>query len=190
MKHFIKTIALLFMIGSSLQVTAQTQEEMQKWMEYMTPSGMQKMMAGWDGEWTEEVSMWMAPGAPEQKMQTTTVNRMILGGRYQESKHTGNFQGMPFEGLGTLGWDNAAKKFINTWVDNMGTGIMYLEGTWDEASKTINLSGTMTDPMTGKQVKIREEIKIIDDNTQQITQYNEKDGKEFKGMVIVSKRKK
>jgi hypothetical protein len=190
MRHFIKTITACILISCSLQATAQSQEEMQKWMEYMTPAEVQKMMASWDGEWTEEVLMWMAPGAPEQKMEASCTNKMILGGRYQEAKHTGNFQGMPFEGLGTLAWDNAAKKFVNTWIDNFGTGMLYMEGTWDAATKTIHLKGSMTDPMTGKPVAIREEMKVIDDNTQQVVQYTEKDGKEFKSMQITLTRKK
>lgn len=174
----------------SINATAQTREEMKKWMDYMTPSDVQKMMATWDGEWNETITMWMAPGAPEQKMEASCVNKMILGGRYQESKHSGNFNGMPFEGIGTLAWDNGGKYFINTWIDNMGTGVVVMEGTWDDATKTINLKGKMTDPMTGKSATIRETVKIIDENKQEVTQYAEKDGKEFKSMQIVLTKKK
>jgi hypothetical protein len=31
------------------------------------------------------------------------------------------------------------KMFSSSWVDNMGTGIMNMEGTWDEATKSIIL---------------------------------------------------
>ena len=173
-----------------VQVKAQSEEETKKWMEYMTPSAVHKMMASWDGEWTEDINMWMAPDAPAQKMTSSCTNRMILGGRYQESKHIGNFNGMPFEGVGTLAWDNAGKEFINTWVDNFGTGMMVLKGTWDEATKTINLKGEMRDPMTGLQTTVREVLKVIDENTQVMEQYGVKDGKKFKNMEIRMTRKK
>jgi hypothetical protein len=52
----------------------------------------------------------------------TCTNTMILGGRYQQSMIKGNMMGMPFEGMGLLGYDNAQKLFYSTWVDNMGTG--------------------------------------------------------------------
>ena len=29
------------------------------------------------------------------------------------------------------------KKFVGSWVDNMGTGIMFSEGTYDPATKTF-----------------------------------------------------
>lgn len=189
MKHITKTIVAVLLLACSINVKAQSQEEMKKWMEYMTPSEVHKMMGSWDGEWKEEITFWMDPNAPEQKMEASCVNKMILGGRYQQSTHTGDFGGMPFEGIGTLAWDNTKKIFVNTWVDNMGTGIMYLEGTWDAAAKTINLSGSMTDAMSGKSVKVREVVKIIDDKTQEMTQYTEKDGKEFKNMHIKMTRK-
>jgi hypothetical protein len=190
MKKITVTICALMLSACFLQVNAQTDEE-KRWMDYMTPAEVHKMMASWDGEWNEEVSFWMAPNAPAQKMQATCVNAMILGGRYQESKHKGDFSGMPFEGVGTLAYDKVQKMFVNTWIDNMGTGVMVLKGTWDEKTKTINLKGDMTDPMSGKVVQVREVVKIIDENTQVMEQYGfDHDGKEFKTMEIKMTRVK
>ncbi|HMU46594.1 MAG TPA: DUF1579 domain-containing protein [Chitinophagaceae bacterium] len=181
------TILFIFTLNSA---KAQSQEEMQKWMDYMTPSDVHKMMAKWDGEWTEDIEMTMDPAAPMQKMTATCVNKMILGGRYQESKHTGSFNGMPFEGISLVAWDNVRKKFVSTWIDNFGTGVMYMEGDWDNAAQTIILKGKMTDPMTGNEADIKQTMKIVDDNTQIMEQFNYKDGKEFKSMSITFKRKK
>jgi hypothetical protein len=149
------------------------------------------MMAKSDGTWTGEVSMWMAPGQEPSKSTSTCVNRMILGGRYQESKHSGNMMGMPFEGVSTTGYDNAKKVFVNTWIDNMGTGIMTMEGPWDEASKSVILKGKSIDPMTGKEMDLREVFTMIDDNTQLMEMYAVgPDGKEFKTMEIKFTRNK
>ncbi len=184
MKRIIKTFVFFTMLAFSVQATAQTEEEMKKMMENGSPSEMHKMLAHSDGEWKEDITFWMAPGAPEAKMKASCVNKMILGGRYQESKHTGDMMGMPFEGIGTLAYDNARKVFVNTWIDNMSTGMMYLEGIWDAKTNTLNLAGKMTDPMSGKEMKVREEFKIIDEKNQELTQYMEHDGKEFKAMHI------
>lgn len=169
---------------------AQSQEEMKLWMEFMTPSDMHKMVASWDGEWKEEMTVWMDPAAPPQQMEASCVNKMIMGGRYQEARHTGNFGGMPFEGHALLAWDNALKKFQSTWIDNMGTGLTFMDGQWDAATRTIGFKGIMTDPMTGKPSTIRQDLRIVDENTQELTQYSQKDGKEFKSMFIRLTRKK
>lgn len=183
-------MGLLFPGFFCMQTHAQTQEEMQKWMDYMTPSDIHKMIASWDGTWNEDVTMWMGPGAPPMQMKTTSENKMLLDGRYQEAKHEGNFNGMPFQGMSVLGFDNARKIFFYSWIDNFGTGMIYMEGTWDPAKKTINLKGKMTDPMSGKLIDLREVITIVDDDTQLMEQYTLQDGKEFKSMELTSKRKK
>ena len=162
---------------------------MKAWMEYMTPSDVHKMIAKSNGTWTEEVTMWMAPDAPPQKNTSTAVNKMILGGRYQESRHTGTFDGMPFEGISTLAYDKARKIFQSSWIDNMGTGIMYLEGPYDSTTRTITLTGKGVDPMTGANMDIRENYIMMDDNNHKLEMFCNKGGKEFKAMEIVLKRK-
>ncbi len=97
---------------------------------------------------------------------------------------------MPFEGISTLGYDNAKKVFMNTWVDNMGTGIMQMQGTWDAATKTINLAGTSVDPTTGKDMNVRETFTVVDNNTQMMNMYMTQNGKEYKSMEIKFTRNK
>jgi len=163
---------------------------MKNWQGYMTPGDMHKMMASWDGTWDGEVTMWN-PGQPEQKSTTKAVNKTIMGGRYQVSNHNGNMMGMPFEGMSTLAYDNAKKVFISTWIDNMGTGMMKMEGPWDAATKTITLAGKGMDPATLMERDYRETFAIIDDNTQLMTMYGPgPDGKEAKMMEIKFTRKK
>lgn len=172
-------LAAFFTIGK-----AQTPEEMQKWMEFMTPSDIHKMLAKSDGKWNEEMQFWMDPNAPAQTMTASCVNKMILGGRYQESVHTGDFGGMPFEGRSVTGYDNVRKIIVSTWFDNMGTGLTYMEGTWNPANQSIDMKGKMTDPMTGMASDIREVLKFVDDDTQIMQQFGMKDGKEYKTMEI------
>lgn len=126
----------------------------------------------------------MSPGAPPTQAESECTNKMILGDRYQESVHTGMMMGMPFEGRSVVGYDNAKKMFQSTWVDNMGSGIMFLEGKYNEQTKTINLKGTEVDAMTGKTESVRETMKFIDDKTQMMEMYMTKDGKEYKNMEI------
>ena len=163
---------------------------MKNWQEYMTPGEPHKLLASWDGTWTGDITMWMAPGAPPQVSKATAVNSMMYGGRYQMSKHTSSMMGMPFEGQSIIAYDNIKKKFVSTWVDNMGTGIIMLEGPWDEASKTLTLSGKSLDPMTQKEMTMKETMKMVDQNTQFIEMFGPgPDGKDFKMMEIKMTRK-
>jgi hypothetical protein len=192
MKHIMLTFCAVTITALCCQLQAQPSEaEMKAWMEYMTPGDVHKMLAKSDGEWNEDISMWMAPGAPVQKSTAICMNKMILGGRYQSSTHTGSFSGMPFEGISTVAYDNAKKSFITTWVDNMGTGIMVLEGKWEDKTKTLNLNGKQTDPTTGKELMVRETFQIIDDDKQKMEMFmTPAGGKEYKSMEIVLTRKK
>jgi hypothetical protein len=165
---------------------------MKNWQAYATPSDMHKMIAKWDGTWNMEMSSWMSPDAPPVKSTGKSVNKMVLNGLYQESIYTGTMMGMPFEGHGTLGYDNAKKMFISTWVDNMGSGIMKMEGAWDEATKSMTLKGVGIDPSSGKECNMREVFKLVDDNTQTMEMYgpSPKDGKESKMMEVKFTRTK
>lgn len=159
---------------------------MKNWQAYMTPGDMHKMMASWNGTWNTDISSWMDEKTPPMKSTGKSINTMVLNGLYQQSTHTSIMMGMPFEGHGTLGYDNAKKLFVSSWVDNLGSGIIKLEGPWDAASKTITLKGTCIDPSSGKECEMKEVFKVIDDNTQQMEMYgpSSKDGKEMKMMEM------
>lgn len=164
---------------------------MKAWGEYMTPGDVHKMLADDNGTWNVEMLMWM-PGSPEpSKYTSTATSKMILGGRYQETRYTGMMDGQPFEGISTVGYNNASKMIESTWVDNMGTGVMMVSGTWDDASKTMKLAGEMPDPMNnGKMKKFREEFSIVDANTRKMLMFDQgPDGKEYKSMELTMTRK-
>lgn len=189
MKKFI-TVFCLFTIVCVCKLTAQTEAEMKAWQAYMAPGEVHKMMAAGVGEWNEEITMWMDPAAPPTKTMATAKNEMIMGGRYQVSKVTGNMMGMPFEGMSLVGYDNAKKVFTSTWVDNFGTGTITMEGTWDDKTKSTVFMGKGIDPMTGKDVMMKQVVKIIDNDTQQIEMFDNKTGKDVKTMEIKMTRKK
>ncbi len=167
------------------------EEEMMKvWTAYATPGEMHNMLAKDNGVWNEELTMWMKPGGEPTRNTATCTNSMIMGGRYQYSTHTGTFNGQPFEGISTVGYDNAKKKYVSTWIDNMGTGITMMEGTWDPATKTVHFKGESVDPASGKEIDMREEFIMVDNNTQVLKMYmTPAGGKEYQSMEIKFTRK-
>ncbi len=160
------------------------------WEAYMTPSKAHEMLAKDTGTWDADMTFY-SPDSPEpMKYKATATYKMILGGKYQEGNYSGNMMGMPFEGKGLVAFDNATQEYVSTWIDNMGTGMLISKGKYDEASKTLTFLGTMVDPVTKKEKQIKEIITYIDENTQKMEMFDVDNGKEFKSMEILSKRKK
>lgn len=179
-----KRTLLLLITTLSFSFTYAQDAAEKAWMDYMTPGSMHKMMAMGNGKWKTDMSFWMGPGAPASTASGSCTNSMILGGRYQESRFDGSFGGMPFEGISVTAYDNAKKIFQNTWIDNMGTGIMVMEGKWDDATRSINFTGKTVNPATGKDMLVRQVMKWIDDNTEVMEMYNMVDGTEYKSLEI------
>jgi hypothetical protein len=159
---------------------------MRKMMEAGTPGQQHKLLAKADGKWTAETTMWMSPGARPIKSKSIAINKMILGGRYQKTTFKGNFMGMPYEGTSTTGYDNIKKVFFTSWMDNMSTMLMNMDGTWDDATRTINFRGKMICPGNGKECEMRERYQMVDDNHHVMEMYGPdmQTGKEYKNMEI------
>lgn len=162
------------------------------WTDYATPGEMHKMLAKSDGDWSGQTTMWAESGGEQIISKSEATNKMMFNGRYQMSTHKGDMMGMAFEGISILAYDNAKKKFVSSWIDNMGTGIMTMEGDWNASTKSIEFKGKMTDPtQTEKECNVREVFTFIDDNTEKMEMFgpDPRTGEEFKTMEIIYKRK-
>ncbi|NML19943.1 DUF1579 domain-containing protein [Pseudoflavitalea sp. G-6-1-2] len=163
---------------------------MKAWEAAKTPGDNHKLLANLNGTWENEMTMWESPDKPPTTSKATSVDKMILGGRYQQATFTGTFMGQPFEGISIFGYDNTKKKFVNTWIDNGGTGIMYLEGDYDPATKSFTMTGTMKEPMSGQDCHHRQVFTITDDKHTTMEMYATMPGqKEMKMFEIKSTKK-
>ncbi len=130
-------------------------EEMMKKMETLaTPGPEHRALASMAGQWDTEARTWMAgPDAPPMVSKGACTSKMILGGRFLQDELSGEMAGKKFNGRGLFGYDKFNQKFVNVWIDDMGTGIFTSEGTADSSGKVITLMGRMDDPMTGEKQK-------------------------------------
>jgi hypothetical protein len=159
-------------------------------MKAITPGEQQKKLARLAGDWTFTNKAWMAPGQPPMESSGTMHGEALLGGRYVEHTWKGALMGMNFEGRGTDAYDNVGKMYVSSWVDNMGTGIMHMTGTCDEAVKVCTYTGDVWDPATSKKTTMKQVITWMDDNNFKNEMYGpDPSGKEMKWMEIVAKRK-
>jgi hypothetical protein len=189
MKKILTITSIVFLSVLTTKLLAQSQDEMQKMMDYMTPGEMHKWLAKGEGTWNEQLTMWMDPNAAPMEMAASCETKMILNGLYQQSISTGSFNGMPFEGHNLVGYDNIKKVFQSTWIDNMGSGVTFFEGPYDAATNTITFSGKMMEPSDGKESMVKETMQFVDDNTMLMTMYKIIDGKDLKTMEIKFTRK-
>jgi hypothetical protein len=175
------------------KMTPEEQAMMKRWMEYMTPGpAHQRMIKAFSGKWNAECTMW-EPGKPPQTSQGSMTNMPMLGDRYIHHMFKGSMMGMPFEGAGTMGYDNAQKKYVGTWMDSMGTSTMVMTGDYNEAKKQYTMTGEMPDcskegmPMA----KYKEVITVTDDDHHAMEMWGPgPDGKEMKMMEIKYTRAK
>jgi Protein of unknown function (DUF1579) len=168
-------------------------------MEAGKPGENHKLLAGFVGTWKYHTKYWMNPDpkAPPMESDGKAVVKSIMGGRYIESNHTGKMQmqgpeghkmDMEFKGMEIDGFDNSLKKFVGSWIDNMGTGIMHSEGTYDPATSTLTYHSEYS-PMPGTITKVRQTIKIVDKDHHAFEFFEDHDGKEMKTMEITYIRK-
>lgn len=140
----------------------------------------------------------MDPSAPPQESKGTAVRKAIMDGRFYTGDFTGKMEmpgadGKPtemmFHGQSVEGYDNVKQKFVSTWLDNMGTGIMMAEGTYDPATKTFTYNAEI-EMMPGMKTKVREVIKVTDKDHHVFEWYEDRGGKETKTMEIHYTRQK
>ncbi len=184
-------IGLLF---STISIFAQEkQHEMsaadKAWMEYMTPGKMHEHFKSQVGSWTYISTFWMEPNSKTPMVtEGTSEITTIFGGRYLKMTYKGEMMGMPFKGFGLTGYDNAKKVYESIWIDNMGTGIMFMSGNYKDGK--MILIGTSVDPLTKKDVTVKEVNTDIDQNHFKFEMFMVTDEGEVKTMQIDYTRSK
>jgi hypothetical protein len=208
---YLKYVALAVAVAVSLPALGQDKDKEKKdekqpsdadmmamMMELAKPGENHKLLAKAVGSWTYTLKMWMDPSAPPSESSGTCVTKEVLGGRYFITDYAGKFQfpgpdgkmmDMEFKGIGTDGYDNVKKKFVSSWIDNMGTMIIHSEGTYDGPAKSLTYNYEC-EMMPGMKTKNRQVIKIIDNDNRTVEFWEDRGGKEVKTMEIVAKRKK
>lgn len=173
-------------------------EMMAKMMELAQPGENHKLMGELAGNWNYKIKFWMAPDAPPSEASGTAVRKPMFGGRYYQMDvkgtmdmpgEDGKMKKMQFQGMSIEAYDNVKQKFVGSWVDNMGTGIMMSEGTYDPTSKSFTYTSEM-EPVPGMKTKVREVVTMDDKDHHKMEWYENRGGQEVKTMEINYTRKK
>ena len=173
------------------QPTPEEKAYMEKWNKFMTPGEPHRLLAQKAGTWDMKTTMWMVPGGPPETSTGTSELKMVLDGRFLEDVTTSEFQGQPFHGRGLTGYDNIKQKFVTTWYDNFGTGVMVFEGDYDAANKRWTYTGAMPDVASWSYLATRSTETATGPDSLKVEWFAPgPDGKEFKSMEIVYTRRK
>ncbi len=121
---------------------------------------LKKMAGNWD--------LTMKFGGMETK--GTVTYKMDLGGLWLTSALESEFAGQKFSGRGLDTYDAGKKKYVSVWVDSMSTFPMLMEGSYDQAKKTLTLVGEGPGP-DGKVTKWKSVSEMPDDNTINFAMY-------------------
>lgn len=153
------------------------------------PGPQQKALEQFVGHWTSHVSMQMDPTKPAEESTGTADGEMILGGRFVQVIHKGTVMGQPFEGRMLCGYDNVAKKYVASWVDNLGTSIVHYDGTYDKVGKRLLMGATFIDPMSRKPIHVKSVTSFLSATSWTYDEYIPgADGKDRKTMTITFKK--
>jgi hypothetical protein len=165
------------------------QAMMEAYRKLGTPGAPHKLLASMAGSWTTKTKGWLDPNKPPVEGTGTCEQKMLLGGRFLHREYTGEMMGNPFTGIGVTGYDNHTKKYVSTWIDSMGTSILFFEGTAGPDGKTITQESHHDDALRGPRTW-RSVTRIVNENTYLFELYNiDKTGKEEKMMEITYTRK-
>lgn len=129
------------------------EEEMAAYMASIMPGEHHEHLAKVVGTWDAVTSFVVDPSQPPLDGTGTMECEMVLGGRYVQGHfHMDDMMGMPFDGISFAGYDNLRQEFVSTWMDSMGTGIMYMTGQME--GQKMELQGSVAAPGGEKHMKI------------------------------------
>lgn len=169
-----------------------TKEDMEACIAAGAKGEMHEWLSKGVGTWKGKEQMWMTAQAPVMNLECANTVTSLMDGRYTQCNLTGDMGGQPFHGMSINGYDNVTKKFVCSWIDNMGTGIMQGTGELSSDKKTLTWTYSYNCPIQKKVVTMREVDTFTGPDAMTMDMYSNDPhtGKEFKMIHIDFTRQK
>jgi len=152
-------------------------------------------LEGFVGEWTVTSRFWSAPDSAPVSSGGTMSARLILEGRFVQLDYTGELPGedgagVPFGGLGLLGFDNLEQWHVGLWMDTVSTAVLAQQGVCDAEGGRLTLTGTFADPATGERRTLRTEYRF-DGPDRFVMEHHlpDAEGREYRALEVVHERR-
>lgn len=154
------------------------QSAMEVYKKLATPGAPHRLLALLAGSWNTRHRYWMEPDKPPTESSGLCEQKMVMEGRFLQQEFSGEMMGNRFAGIGFFGYDNNTEKYISTWLDNMGTGIYFFEGTAGPDGRSIVQTCRYDDPVQGA-TEWRSVTRLVDGDTYAVEMFStDKSGKE------------
>ena len=177
---------------SDVKPAADMQEMMKKWTEVATPGEGHKLLEQFAGKWDTVTRMWWeGPGKPPSETKGSAETKWVLEGRFLLEEGSGQMMGMSYKSVSYLGFDNYKKRYIVSYLDNMGTAMYTGEGKFDQSNKVMTLFGKMDDCIMGERDKpVKYVTRIISKDKHVFEIYDEVGSpNEYKAVEVIYTRK-
>ena len=168
MRHVILSFALVASAAPAMAQQPAPEERkriMQEMMSAAQPGPEHQRLARLAGTWDVSFQMFSHGGGPSMNAKGVAENRMILGGRFLESRMVAGEDPMKMEALVLYGFDRRHAKYTTVGYDTGGTYYVTAAGTWADSSRAITLSGTDDDPIAKHTQVYDMHLRIVDDDT-------------------------
>jgi hypothetical protein len=133
------------------KATQKNEAAMAKALELaMTPGEGQKKLTPMVGTFDVKIRTWVTPSSTPVESTASMVSTWVLEGRYVQSMLVGQVGGVPFSGIGYIGYDNTSKMYQTAWMDTGSTGMVWYTGNFDKSGKSATMKATVPNPLTTK----------------------------------------
>ena len=141
------------------------------------------------GEWNVETTVWFSADKDGETSKATETMKKGPGELWIYSAYKGTFMDKPFLGRFSMGYDQAKKKYVGTWMDSSNSSMTTLEGDYDNEKKAITFKNKTMGP--DKEFEFRSVMTFTDKDHHTYAMYFPgPDGKEFKALEFKYTRKK
>lgn len=173
---------------SQPEMTPEMQAEMEAWMKLAQPGAHHEHMAPFVGKWKGAVEMWMGPDAEPMLNESLAEVSSIMDGRFLVWQMTGDFGGMPWNGMAIEGYNNGDERYEGMWIDNFGTLMLAFHGSCSEDGKSRVMKSEFTDAVGGGTIQYNTVYTWIDDDHFSYEAFMDKGEGEFRNLKVTYER--
>lgn len=174
------------LLGQDAQAEPDAAQMQQLYEQFAKPGKEHEQLRRLVGSWKATVKYYFDESGEATVSEATATYRSLMGGRFVQQRYHGEMQGQKFSGMAITGYDNAKKKYVGIWIDDMGTGIMHSEGTYDVKTHTMTEIAVSSSP-TGE-MKFKNVTRYLSNDEFIFTMYMMTPDGERKMMDITYKR--
>ena len=123
------------------------------------------------GTWKGTMKIFVPGTDKPMEMPITEKNTKFGDGLWVMTE----FDGGPFQGRGTMGYDPHKKQYVGTWLDNMSPVLMTMTGDYDEKTGALTTMSETIDPHMNKKKFTKSVSKHNEDGSRHFEMYERAD---------------